>query len=388
MNPILSKIGRRLRVGVVGGGRLSLIGPTHRVAMRFDDVFEIVAGCLSGDPVRSLRDGEALGISRPYTSLVEMLASERTRQDRIDIVAIMTPNDNHYPSCVAALEAGFHVICDKPLANSADEVRSIVRLAKATDRLVCVTHNYSGYPMVRQMRSMVQAGSIGRVHLVNVRYAQGNLGVPLSEDEIDRSPQLKWRLNPSRGGKSNLLLDVGSHAHQLASFVTNLDFKSVFADIGSAVPGRTFEDTAAITARLENGARASIQVTKAATGAPQIFEIEAFGDKGGLMWEQQESQLLAFVRPGKPTKIFHRGVDDLDDSVGASIRTPRPHPEGFREAFANIYLDFGKAVAAHLKCSNPGLPLFPDAAYGLKSLQFIEACMRSNDHRSWIDIEV
>jgi len=382
---IRGSIGRRLRAAVIGGGGDAQIAATHRLAMRFDDAFDIVAGVVSSDPKRAVAEGDALNIARPYPDLATMFAAEARREDRPDLVAIMTPNHAHAAGCLASLDAGYHVICDKPLANSVAEATEIVARAKSRGLLLCVTHNYSGYPMVRQMRKMVLNGAVGPVHLVQVRYAQGNLGTPVM-DGAARVAALRWRLDPAMGGRSNLLLDVGTHAHQLLDFVVGSDFETLAADLGPSLPGRTFDDTVMVFGQLENGARASLTATKAATGAPQILDIEVYGDKGGLIWRQQDAQSLTHCRPGAADSRLHRGMEKLAPEVLASMRNPRPHPEGFREAFANIYSAFGASVSARLagRPDDTAPLLWPGPDYALRSLEFVEACMKSSDTRSWV----
>ena len=375
---IAHRLGRRLRVAVVGGGSAAQIAATHRLAMRYDDAFEIVAGVLSSDPERSISEGLALGINRSYSNLEAMISAEAGRLDKPDMLAIMTPNDAHAAGCIAGLEAGYHVICDKPLANTSDEAAIIASLARHRGLLLCVTHNYSGYPMVRQMRAMVSNGIIGPIHHVQVRYAQGNLGSDLNTENMP--PALRWRLNPAQGGKNNLMLDVGTHAHQLLYFITGLDFISLSADVGASFQGRVFDDTAMVFGRLSNNARASLLVTKAATGAPQILDIEIYGCEGGLSWRQQDPQTLVHWCPGAPSQHYHRGVSTLDQQATEAMRSPRPHPEGFREAFANIYADFARSVVAHLIGESQAHEsrIWPDADCALRSLLFVEACMRSS----------
>ena len=375
---IATRLGRRLRIGVVGGGAAAQIAETHRLAMRFDDAFEIVSGVLSSDPERSIRDGKALGIARSYPNLEKMLLSEGGRSDRPDIIAIMTPNDLHSTGCIESLRAGYHVICDKPLANSSEDASAVAILARQQDRLICVTQNYSGYPMIRQMRAMVCNGTIGTIHQVQVRYAQGNLGQNTPMEQMPKA--LRWRLDPSRGGQHNLLLDVGTHAHHLLWFTTGMDFVSLQADVGASFPNRPYDDTAMVFGRLSNGARASLIATKAATGAPNILDIEIYGCKGGLSWRQQDPQKLIHWSPDAPSQHYHRGVTALDQQTIFSMRNPRPHPEGFREAFANIYSDFGQSVVSCLLMEGATTKeqLWADADYAVKSLLFVEACIKSS----------
>ena len=379
---------RRIRLAIIGGGPGSMIGPVHQTAIRFDDLYDLVAGVVSSDAERALIRGQGMGIARPYRTVAELLEGERGRIDGAQVVAIMTPNDSHHELCVAALLAGFHVICDKPLANSLHDALDIVELCKTTGRLLCVTYNYSGYPMVRQARAMIASGSIGRPHLVNINYAQGNLGKLLEEDPESLTPQLRWRLDPERGGASHLLLDVGVHAHHLAEYVTGLHFTNVFADTGAAVKGRQFADSAVVVGRLNGDVRATIQATKAASGAPNVFSIAVYGDCGGLSWEQAQPNVLQFMQQDRPVLTYHRGVDDLSELARHSIRTPMPQPEGFREAFSNIYADFASVVAAHERGVEPDplLMTYPTALEGARGLAFVEACVKSSRKGCWIDM--
>jgi predicted dehydrogenase len=387
LNFVKSRLGRKLRAAVIGGGGDAQIAATHRLAMRFDDAFSIVAGVLSSDPERSMAQGAALSIDRPYPDLETMFAGEAGRDDRPDLVAIMTPNHVHTAGCLASLGAGYHVICDKPLANSVADATKIVTHAKERNLLLCVTHNYSGYPMVRQMRSMVRDGVLGPIHQVQVRYAQGNLGAPVPDDA--RSPAaLRWRLDPARGGTSNLMLDVGTHAHQLLDFVIGSDFETLSADLGPSFADRSFDDTVMVFGRLSNGARASLIATKAATGAPQILDIEVYGSMGGLAWRQQDPQSLAHWQPGMADRRLHRAMSDLCHEAEVGMRIPRPHPEGFREAFANIYAAFGASVAARLtgQPEDVGSPIWPGPDYALRSLHFVEACIASSTSATRISV--
>jgi predicted dehydrogenase len=378
----------RIRVAIIGGGPGSLIGPAHQTAIRFDDRYELVAGVVSANAEQALACGERMGLARPYRTAVELLDSERGRGDGAQVIAIMTPNDSHHALCAAALEAGFHVICDKPLANTLRDALDIVERCKASGRLLCVTYNYSGYPMVRQARAMIAEGRIGRPHLVDVKYAQGNLGTRLEEAPESLTLQLRWRLDPARGGAAHLLLDVGVHAHHLAEYVTGLRFTRVFADTGAAVKGRQFADSAVVVGRLDGDVRATIQATKAASGAPNIFSIAVYGDRGGVSWEQAQPNVLQFVQQDRPVQIYHRGVGELSALALHSIRTPMPHPEGFRDAFANIYSDFASAVAARNGGVEPD-PLvmtYPTALEGARGLAFVEACVQSSQEGRWIDM--
>jgi predicted dehydrogenase len=387
MNSIVKKLGRRLRIAVAGGGAGSVIGGVHRTAMNFDGNFEIVAGALSSDPAKSMTQGGELGLARIYGDANTMIRTESARTDRPDAIAIMTPNDSHYPITDAALDAGFHVICDKPLANTAREATLLRDKAKAKNLLLAVTYNYCGYPMVRQARHMVSAGDIGRVQMVEVRCVQGNLAAGI-ENSATLAKSVAWRLNPSRGGTHHLMLDVGSHAHHLAAYILDRDFTEVFADMGPAVAGRKFDDTAAILARMDDGVRTSLLITKAATGSPNVFGIQVYGETGGLAWSQMQPNVLEVMRPGS-AEIIQRTNENLGPLARRSLHIPPAHPEGFREAFANLYSDFAEVLSSRIANVEPD-PMaltLPTAEIGVAGLRFVEACYQSKLTNSWVKID-
>lgn len=380
------RLGRRVRLGIVGGGEGSLIGSTHRIAIGFDGHFNLVAGVLSSDPGKSMAQGRELGLERPYGSFGEMLAAEAARDERIDAVAVMTPNDSHYEIVDAALERNFHVICDKPLANTAEEAARLKVKADDRNLILAVTYNYSGYPMVRQARAMIAEGVIGRPHLVEVHLVQGNFGAGIAEADNGVPRSVRWRLDPLRGGAHHLLLDVGVHAHQLACFVLDREFVEVFADMGASLVGRTFDDTATILTRMEGGLRASLLITKAATGALNDFGIQVYGNKGGLRWEQANPNYVELLEPGGKTSI-HRSSEKLAPIAKRSVRSLRPHPEGYREAFANIYADFADAVCSQILGEAPvSRSTLPMASMGVSGLRFVEACCRSKADGAWANV--
>jgi predicted dehydrogenase len=386
MNPIVRRIGRRLRLAVVDGGEGSLIGSVHRTAARFDDCFEIVAAVLSRDPEVGRSAAAAMGVPRSYASMDDLIRGEREQPAPADVVAVMTPNESHVPISSAAIAAGFHVICDKPLANTLDDARAFHRQVKNSDRVFCLTLQYSGYPMIRQARAMVAAGVIGEPHLLQVAYSQGNLGVRVEADDRLMTPQLRWRLDPERGGTSNLLLDIGTHAHHLAVFVAGRRFTEVMADVGPSLAGRGFDDTAAVLGRLEGGARATVFVTKAATGKPTDMRIEIFGDRGGLAWSQASPGLLSYMRPDAPMQVLDRAMPDPAPSARRALHPLPSHPEGYREAMAALYGDFAEAVACRIAGVRPAPEAldFPLAADGVDGLAFVEACIASRKGRAWV----
>lgn len=382
---VIESIGRRLRLAVIGGGPASEIGEVHRIAARLDGYYDIVASALSSDPQRSRRSGRAIGVSedRAYPSWRALIESEAGRADRPDIVAVMTPNDSHYEICAAALGAGFHIICDKPLTTGLASAVDLARKVRATGTEFCLTYCYTGYPMVRQARAMVRSGAIGAIRQLHLQYVQGYLAF----DEVPPG----WRLDPARVGASMILIDIGTHAHHLGAYVTGLDLASVCADVGHVVPGRKVDDYASLLLRYSNGARGSMWVTNAAAGAEHGLSFRIFGETGGLEWNQEEPNRLTHRQRDGFEEIVTRRKDHLvSDSARRVTRVEIGHPEGFLEAFANLYSDFAKAVVARLchKSADEIERPFPTVEDGVKGLAFVEAAVRSSASERWESVEV
>ncbi len=380
--------GRRLRLGVVGGGGNALIGPVHRIAARLDDRFELCAGVFSSDPARSIAEAAKLRVARGYPDMATMIAEEAKRPDAIDVVAIMTPNDSHHDYAAMALDAGLDVICDKPLTNDLETALDLVERARSRGLVFCLTHNYSGYPMVREARAAIEAGEIGPLRVVHVAYVQGSLGAPVEDKPEAMSSRLKWRLDPARGGSSHVLGDIGTHAHQLLTYVGGQRIEAVLADVGAALPKRQVHDTASIIVRLEGGARGMMFVTKAATGAENALSLEAYGEAGGVAWAQASANELRVMRHNRPAELRTRGLPTLHPLSLRATRLPVGHPEAFIEAFANVYADFADLVAAR-RAGRPPDPLAsvgPDAIAGAEGLAFIEACLESTAKGAWVDV--
>jgi predicted dehydrogenase len=381
----IETIGRRLRLAVIGGGPGSEIGEVHRIAARLDGFYEIVASALSSDPERSRRSGRAMGVSedRAYPSWRALIESEAGRADHPDILAVMTPNDSHYEICTAGLDAGFHIICDKPLTTDLATAVALARKVRDTGTEFCVTYCYAGYPMVRQARAMVRSGAIGAVRQVHLQIVQGYLAL----DEVPPG----WRLDPARVGASLVLIDIGTHAHHLGAYATGFDLVSVCADLGHVVPGREVDDYAALLLRYSNGARGSMWVTNAAAGAEHGLSFRIFGETGGLEWNQEEPNRLVHSRRDGYEEIVTRRKDHLvSESARRVTRVEIGHPEGFLEAFANLYSDFAKAVVARLCHKSPDhieRP-FPSVKDGVKGLAFVEAAVRSSASQRWEPLEV
>ena len=384
LNPVVSLLGRRLRLAVIGGGPGSFIGAMHRQAARLDDRYELVAACLSSNAERSVQAGRELGLptERCYGDGEALIAAEAARADGADVVAIMTPNDSHFSLAMAALNAGLDVICDKPMTNTLDEAQALLQRVQDSGLVYCLTHNYTGYPMVRQARAMVAAGDLGDIRLVQVEYVQGGRSQP----GVSRSP---WKDDAARGGPSLVMGDIGTHAHNLLRFITGLEVAQVAAEVGTVVPTRLTHDYAGAMLRMANGARGSFWVTQAAAGVENALRIRVSGALGTLEWQQEIPQLLSFKPHGTPAQLrTPNGPGTLPLSAHSS-RIVAGHPEGFHEGFANIYSDAAQAIAARRAgvAAEPLALHFPNATDGLLGLQFVDAVIRSNARDgAWTDV--
>lgn len=377
LNPVISMLGRRLRLAVIGGGPGSFIGAMHRQAARLDDRYEIVTGILSSDLEKSKKAALELGMdpNRLYTSVEEMLDKESAREDGVDVVAIMTPNDSHYEYAMYALEHGFDVICDKPMTNTLEEAEALHKKVQETDLVFCLTHNYTGYPMVRQAKAMVQDGQLGTIRLIQVEYVQGG-----KADESKPDPSESWRFDPVRGGASLVMGDIGSHAHNLIRFITGLEVDEVLSEIGNIVPGRAVHDYGGALLRFDNGARGSYWVTQAAAGVENCLRIRVSGTKGSLEWMQEFPQALIFKPLGAPSQNRTPNGPGTLPLAKHSSRIVAGHPEGFHEGFANIYSDAAEAIAARRsgKTPNPLALYFPNSFDGLMGLRFVFSAIESS----------
>ena len=388
-NPVLALLGRRLRLAVIGGGPGSFIGPVHRTAARLDDRFEIVAGVLTSDPERSRAAAAAIGIpaSRAYAGWAALLDGERGRADGADAVAVMTPNGSHHAVCAAALDHGFDVICDKPLATSLADARDLVRRVRASGRIFCLTHNYTAYPMVRQARDLVRAGAIGPVRQIHLFYVQGhNATLVEGPTPAEGAGEPGWRFDRTQCGPSLILGDIGTHAHHLGAFVSGLELLEVMAEVWASVPGRTADDTASVLMRWSEGARGTMWVTNAAAGAEHGLGFRLFGAEGGLEWWQEQPNELRHRRLGGFEQLLTRRLHGaLTPSAERAARIELGHPEGYQEAFANLYKDVAEAIAARI-AGRPCDPLaldFPTVEDGARGLAMIEACVASAINARW-----
>ena len=376
----MSATQRKLRLGMVGGGPGAFIGEVHRTAARVDGRFELVAAALSSSPEKGKAYGAQLGIPRAYGSFEEMAAEEAKRGDKIDAVAIVTPNDTHYPIAHAFLSAGIHVMCDKPMTTTLNDAVRLADEVKRTGLIFGLTHTYSGYPIVRQMRSMVLGGELGKIRMINVEYVQGWLATPV---ENTGSKQAAWRTDPVRSGPGGCLGDIGTHAYHLACFTTGLTPETISADLSTFVPGRRVDDNVQAMIRFAGGAKASLWSSQVAIGNENNLNIRIVGEVGSLAWNQQNPNYAEYTPLNQPTQILSRGAGGPH---AAAARLPSGHPEGYFEAFGQLYKDLAELVGARLEGRQPEAAalLLPTVDDGVKGLRFIEAAIASShDNAAW-----
>ncbi|YBV95914.1 Gfo/Idh/MocA family oxidoreductase [Phyllobacteriaceae bacterium JZ32] len=368
----------RIRLGMVGGGQGAFIGAVHRIASRIDDQYELVAGALSSDPQRARASALELGIApdRAYGSFEEMAKAEAARPDGIEAVAIVTPNHMHAPAAKAFLEAGIHVICDKPLTLNVEEAKELVDLVDKTGKIFAVTHNYTGYPMIRQARAMVEKGELGEIRLVQAEYPQDWL---TERAESTGSKQAEWRTDPKRSGAGGCIGDIGTHAYNLACFVTGLELHELLAQLTTFVEGRQLDDDVQILMRFKGGARGMLWASQVAVGNENGLKLRVYGTKGGLEWTQADPNYLWFTRFGEPKQLLTRGGAGAWPQAARVTRVPAGHPEGYLEGFANIYTEAARAIQAARKGEKPDDDvIFPTVRDGLAGMQFIEAAVASS----------
>lgn len=378
--------GRALRLGVIGGGPQSWIGQMHRGAATYDGWFEIAAGVFSSDAQRSRAAGIAFGLdaARCYGTVDEMLAAERARPDGLDAVAIMTPNDTHYAYAAAALDAGLDVVCDKPVTHDFAQACDLVSRTHRSGRLFAIAHGYSAYPMTRHARALVQSGAIGAVRLVQVEYIQSGLATAVEDGP--QTSRLRWVLDAQRSGQALVLSAIGCHAQHLACFVAGSNVARVAADVGTLRPGRTVVDHVSALIELDNGARGTFTVTQAAAGGENDIRLRVYGETGMLDWSHRDASYLTLAMQGEPARRIGRGDPYLSPEVVALGRTPRGHPEGLREAFANLYAEVAQErIARSLGTPLPSFP-YPRIEDGAHTMAFIEACIASHARRAWVDV--
>ena len=382
------KLNRRLRLGMVGGGRGAFIGAVHRIAARLDDRWELVAGALSSDAERARLSGGDLLLKpdRIYADFAEMARRERRLKDRIDAVAIVTPNHAHAPAARAFLKAGIHVICDKPLTTTRREAEQLARLAEESGLIFAVTHNYTGYPLVRQARAMIRAGELGSIRVVQVEYAQDWLATRLEETG---QKQADWRTDPARSGPAGSVGDIGTHAFNLAEFVTGDEIAELSAELHTFVAGRRLDDKAHMLLRFGGGGKGMLWCSQVAPGQENGLRIRVYGEKAGLEWHQENPNLLVFSPLGEPPRLIRRNGAGSTDVAKAASRIPAGHPEGYLEGFAQIYTDIAEQIAARIEGREPD-PLSlqaPTVADGVRGVRFIEAAVKSSQKKAaWVSV--
>ncbi len=383
------ELNRKVRYGMVGGGPGAFIGEVHRMAAALDGKIELVAGSFSSDPQKSAQMGDELNLDadRVYDSFAEMAKQESTLPagERIDFVTVATPNHLHFDVCKTFIEAGIHVVCDKPMTNTIEEAEELCRLVEQHDVIFALTHNYTGYPMVKETRQMVQNGKLGKLRKIVVEYPQGWLSAPV-EDEDNK--QATWRTDPDRAGVSSVVADIGSHAENLVEYITGLRLKELYADIHTFVEGRALEDDANMLVHYEDGVRGILYASQISIGEENDFNIRLYGDEAALEWHQENPNYLSITYPDRPEEIYKRGNPYLSDVANAHNRIPPGHPEGFIEAFANIYSNVADTIAARIMGENPPEHAldFPTVQDGAIGVYFIHKAIESGKNREWIDM--
>ena len=378
----MSSSHQRIRLGMVGGGPGGFIGGIHRLAARLDDHYELVAGALSSDPQKAIASGRELRLDedRIYSDFSVMAERESLRPNGIEAVAIVTPNHLHFSAAKTFLSHGIHVICDKPMVTTLAEANELASVVKESGRIFALTHNYSGYPLIHQARDMIAQGTLGDIRLVHFEYLQDWLTEPI---EHAGHKQASWRTDPNRSGAGGAISDIGTHAYQLLTFVTGLAPSMIAADLGTLVPGRVLDDNANILLRFENGARGTILVSQVAPGNENALSLRIYGSNGGLEWRQENPNELWYTALGKRKQLITRAGPDTSDSTNSFLRTPAGHPEGFIEAFANIYGQVAAAILSMRKSGAvPSSFAFPGVEDGIFGLTFIQAAIESSKHES------
>ena len=374
----------RIRLGMVGGGRDAFIGGVHRIASRIDDRFELVAGAFSSTAEKSQASGADLGLdpSRVYDDYTAMAQREARLKTGIEAVAIVPPNHMHYPVAREFLKRGIHVICDKPLTSTLADAKKLVKAAEKSDALFVLTHNYTGYPMIRQARAMVAAGEIGKVRVVQVEYPQDWLTV---EQDFK---QAEWRTDPARSGAGGSTGDIGTHAFNIASFVTGLKLEALAADLQAFVPGRQVDDNAHVMLRFEGGARGMLWSSQVAPGNENALRLRVYGETGGLEWAQEDPNYLWHTPFGEPKRKLTRGNAGTGEAAARVSRIPPGHPEGYLEAFATLYSEAATAIRAHqVGKAAPAEVIYPTIEDGLEGVAFVDACVRSSARdAAWIKL--
>jgi len=369
---------RKLRYGMVGGGIDAFIGAVHRMAAQIDGQIELVAGCLSSDQEKAKLSGERVFLSsnRIYSSYQEMAEKEAAlpEDERIDFVSIVTPNYLHAPVATFFLEKGFHVICDKPMTLTLEEAKALRKTVTSTGQIFALTHNYTGYPMVKEARERVQKGEIGEILKIVTEYSQSWL---LDQLEASGQKQAAWRTDPARAGASCCLGDIGSHAENLGRYITGLEIEAICAEFTTFVAGRSLEDDASLLLRYKGGAKGILSASQVLCGEENNLQIRVYGTRGSLAWQQEQPNELKLHPKGEPARILHRGNNYLGEAAKRFSRLPCGHPEGFIEAFANIYLEAVAAIRDRIAGNPAGVYDFPTVDDGIHGMAFLETALQS-----------
>lgn len=376
---------RKLRMGMVGGGRDAFIGAVHRMAARLDGEIELVAGAFSSDPEKSRLSGEDLYLAqdRIYGSYAEMARAEAAlpEGERMDFVSIVTPNHLHFPVAKTFLEAGFHVVCDKPMTFDVAEAVELKRIVEESGKVFALTHNYTGYPMVKEARDWVHSGRLGEIIKVVVEYPQGWL---IENIDSEGQKQAAWRTDPSRAGASSCIGDIGSHAENLVRYITGLEIEALCADFSTFVEGRRLEDDGNMLVRYKGGARGILYASQVSVGEENALSVRIYGRKAALEWHQEDPNDLILKYPDRPSERHRRGNGYLSDVAARFTRIPAGHPEAFIEAFANVYAEAGRAIRDALEGKNDGSYDYPTVDDGVEGMRFIERAVASAKANGWV----
>lgn len=385
---------KKLKMGMIGGGPGSFIGAVHRISAAMDGLIELSAGAFSSNPEKSAETGRELFLpsDRVYASYDELFEKEKQlpEEERIDFVAIVTPNHVHFDPSVKALKSGFHVVLDKPMTLTFDEAKELDKVIKETGLMFCLTHTYTGYPMVKEAKRMIENGDLGEIRKIYVEYPQGWLWTDVENTDYK---QAKWRTDPKQSGIANCMGDIGTHAFNLAEYVSGLKLKQLCADLNIVVKGRTLDDDGAVLLRFDNGATGVLMASQIATGSENNIKIRVFGEKAGIEWEQDHANTLIVRHPDAPAQIYRTGGDKpyLSPAAMENTRTPGGHPEGYLEAFANLYRNFARCLYAKRNGETPKKEWedFPGATDGLRGMAFVEHVVKSSkSDQKWTNFKL
>ena len=377
---------KKLKLGMIGGGQGAFIGAVHRLCARMDDKYEFVAGCLSSTPEKAAKSAEEIGLdpSRSYPDFKTMAEKESLREDGIDVVSIVTPNHMHAEPAIEFLNKNIHVICDKPMTSTMEDAHKLSEAVTKSKAHFFLTHNYSGYPVVREMRSLIKNGELGKIRIVKGSYLQGWLGS--KEEETGENKQAEWRTDPKRSGVAGAVGDIGSHTMHLIEFIIGEKLMSVAADLTTFVDGRKLDDDASIMIRMSNNIKGNLSISQVATGEENNFRLSIYGDKGALHWSQENPNYATFSKLGKPNQIITRGGSLKQDGSFSYERVPAGHPEGYFEAFAQIYSDAADVIQ-NKENKTELIKILPNVNDGLHIMKFIKATVdSSNNNSAWTDL--